>query len=271
MRRLFQLLRVLTSTFNDLFTTLLALLHSYLQSVILTILSTGPIPQHIGLIIDGHRRFAKSKGTSINQGNLAGYHKLHKAAQLCFQLGIKAVTIYAVSINNLQRPPDQLADLINLILDKMNHACEPGQLVDQFNVRMNIIGDIALLDPHAQETIQRVMNATRHNTGVILNFCLPYLGREDIRQAVVKVCKEVNEGELDAASITPALFTQYLMTAESPPLDLVIRSAGDKRISDFLPFQAASTACPIYFIGETWPQVTATRLLGLLINWQICR
>jgi undecaprenyl diphosphate synthase len=209
-----------------------------------TIRFEGPVPQHIGLIMDGNGRWATQRGLRRSDGHRQGVENLKRVLEACGEFGIKYVTIYAFSTENWQRPPAEVRFLIRIIdfyIDReLNALHEQG-------VQLRHIGNIDALRPRLQKKIQQAIEKTKNNTSLVLNVAFNYGGRDEIIRAV----RNIVEDGVAAEDVSEELISNYLYTAGQPDPDLIIRTGGDMRLSNFLTWQSTYSeyyATPIY-----WP------------------
>ncbi|MBT6690740.1 di-trans,poly-cis-decaprenylcistransferase [Candidatus Parcubacteria bacterium] len=200
--------------------------------------------QHIGIILDGNRRWAKKRGLPAFQGHKKGFDNLKKVAGHAFDRGIKILTVYAFSTENWKRDKKEVAylmDLFRLLVDR-----EAKDLVKR-GVRLNILGRIEDFDKDLQAGIQRAIDKTKDGKKGVLNVCLSYGGRDEILTAVKKIIKD----DIKAEKVDEKLFSRYLYTTGLPDPELIIRTSGEQRLSGFLTWQ--SVYSELYFPKTTWP------------------
>lgn len=211
----------------------------------------GPKPHHIGLIVDGNRRFAKAKGyDSTNEGHNAGSEKLEDFLGWCRKLEIKIVTLYGFSTENFSRSPDEVDYLMQLILRKLKDFQVDPVIMEQ-RVRIKVIGRREDLSSEMIEEIEKIEAMTRDHDHFILNIAISYGGRAEIIDAVKKIAGEIQEGNLTVEAINEELFSRYLYTEGLPDPDLIIRTSGEERLSGFLVWQSAYSE--LYFTEVYWP------------------
>jgi len=204
-------------------------------------------PQHVVLFPDGNRRWAKERKISIQEGYLRGKDKFNDFLNWCKKRGVKVVTVFGFSSENWRRPQDQVDFLMNLFEKYL------GEGIDEFNkegVKVKVIGQRDPLSKSLKAVVENVEKATAQNTKMQLNLAVSYGGKWDIVQAVQKIVKEGIAPE----KVTEELFENYLSTAGQPNPDLVIRAGGEKRLSNFVLWQAAYSE--LYFSAKLWPDFT---------------
>lgn len=206
------------------------------------------IPRHIAVIMDGNGRWAKSQGWQRIKGHRAGADAVTRCVEACGDLGVEYVTLYAFSTENWQRPKAEVAALMAL-LERFLVEQRSRMMAD--NVRLQAIGRLADLPRSCQDELQRCVEATRGNTGVTMVLALSYGAREEIVDGIRSLLREVREGRLDEAAITPAEVSKHLYTHSYPDPDLLIRTSGEMRLSNFLLWQCSYAE--IVILPKLWP------------------
>jgi undecaprenyl diphosphate synthase len=196
------------------------------------------LPSHVAVIMDGNGRWAQARGLPRVFGHRAGMEALQEVVRLCVDLGIKVLTVYAFSTENWKRPQEEINILMNLLYEYVQKELKE---LDRQNVCIRVIGHIQELPFRARHELDRSRAATANNDGLILNIALNYGGRMEIVDAARSLAAKVRAGALEPEAIDEALFGQQLYTAGIPDPDLLIRPAGDFRISNFLLWQIAYT------------------------------
>ena len=217
------------------------------------------IPNHIGIIMDGNGRWAKKRLKPRVFGHKAGMDALQSVTIEASQLGVKVLTVYAFSTENWARPQDEVAFIMNLPVEFFDHYVPE---LHANNVRVQVIGDTSRLPEQTLTALERACDKTKDNTGLVLNFALNYGGRAEITKAVQQIVQEVESGKFTLADITEETISDHLMTANLPldfrDPDLIIRTSGELRLSNFLPWQAAYSE--FYFTPVLWPDFKAAEL-----------
>jgi len=212
----------------------------------------GPIPNHVGLILDGNRRWARRLGLDVAEGHKRGKEKIKEVLRWCWALGIKNVTIYVLSTENFNRSKQEVEALLKLARQGFLELLEDPEIHEK-KIRVRAIGKLELLPEDIRELIRRVEAATQNYDGSTLNIAIAYGGRAEIVDAVRKIAEQVKIGKLRSEDINEKLFEQYLYTAGSPDPDLIIRTSGEERLSGFLLWQSAySELC---FLDVYWPEI----------------
>ncbi len=206
------------------------------------------VPRHIAIILDGNGRWAKQRGMARIFGHEEGSRAVRQSVEGCGELGVEFLTLYAFSTENWQRPKAEVTALMAL-LQKFLRDTTP-ELVER-NVRLEAIGRLEELPAGCQRQLQTSIETTANNTGLTLILALSYSGRVELIDAVKSVAQEVQAGRLDPVNIDPELFSRHLYTHQYPDPDLLIRTSGEMRLSNFLLWQLSYTE--IYFTRTLWP------------------
>lgn len=228
-----------------------SLLYRVYERTLWNQIKSGPRPHHIGLIVDGNRRFARARGMiSTNEGHSAGSEKLEDFLDWCRKLDIKIVTLYGFSTENFSRSADEVDYLMQLIMRKLKDFQVDPVIMEQ-RVRVKVIGRRTDLSEEMNREIDQVEALTRDNDRFILNIAISYGGRAEIVDAVKKIGCEIQKGNLSVDDIDEELFSRYLYTEGLPDPDLIIRTSGEERLSGFLLWQSAYSE--LYFTEVYWP------------------
>ena len=223
----------------------------------------GKLPHHIAIIMDGNGRWAKKKFLNRIGGHVKGVNAVREVVTACRELGIKVLTLYAFSIENWKRPADEVNALMGLLKEYLLKECE--EMV-QNNIRLNAIGRIEDLSLDVQTTLRETMKKTERCDGMILNLALSYGGRSEILHAVQGILSDFQRGKVNPEEITIQRFSQYLWTRGIPDPDLLIRTSGEFRISNFLLWQIAYTE--LYVTDTLWPDFDRKELLKAIADYQ---
>lgn len=206
------------------------------------------LPKHIAIIMDGNRRWAKEKGLDYRLGHKEGAEALRRIAKYANKLGVKYLTVYAFSTENWKRTKEEVGALM-LLLQKY---LEEFLSSDDFeNIKVNMLGNIADLDTGLQKSINKIIEKTKNNTGLVLNIAFNYGGRDEIVRAVRKIAEDVKENKINVEDIDEQTISNSLYTAGQLEPDLLIRTSGEQRLSNFLLWQLAYTE--FYFVQKYWP------------------
>ncbi|MDP6293150.1 MAG: polyprenyl diphosphate synthase [Candidatus Woesearchaeota archaeon] len=218
------------------------------------------VPKHIGFILDGNRRLAKRLMVKPWKGHEWGKDKVLKVLDWTKKLGVEEITFYALSIQNLGRPKQELDHIMRLAQEGFEELKTKAADLKEEGVRINIIGRTQLLPASLQQTIKELMELTKNNTKRMVNFALAYGGREEVIDAVTNIAKQVKEGKLDIDAINEESFSENLYSKGEP--DLIIRTGGDKRTSNFLPWQSIYSEW--FFLDKFWPEFEEADLLAVV-------
>lgn len=221
------------------------------------------MPEHIAIIMDGNGRWAKKRGIPRNIGHREGANNLKRIVSCCAKLGIKYLTVYAFSTENWKRPKEEVEGLMNLLKEFLSRA---EKELGKENVRINIIGDITSLPLNIQNEIIKVEKSTQKNTKIVLNIALNYGSRIEMVNAVKEICNQVMKKEIKEEEISEELISKYLYTKNIPDPDLIIRTSGEQRISNFLLWQAAYSE--FWFDKVLWPDFNEKHLIKAISNFQ---
>ena len=221
------------------------------------------LPHHIAIIMDGNGRWAQRRALPRSMGHRAGVETLRKVVKTCSELGIKVLTVYAFSTENWSRPKDEVGVLMTLLTEYLRKELNE---LHQNNVVIRTIGGTKDLPMEAQHELDHSMKRTRENTGLILNLALNYGARSEIIDAVKRVSSDVLSGKHRIDEIDEAVFSQQLSTKGIPDPDLLIRTSGEMRLSNFLLWQLAYTE--IVIIKDLWPDFGEKALLECIIEYQ---
>lgn len=217
------------------------------------------IPEHVAIIMDGNGRWAKRRGLPRNMGHRQGGKAVEKVCEDAYHLGIKYLTVYAFSTENWSRPQEEISALMNLLRSYMKDCVKQAE---KNKMRVRVIGDISRLDEDLQESIRNLEEKSKHNDGLCFQIALNYGGRDELLRAVRSICQDVKADTLATEDISQSLFASYLDTADVPDPDLLIRTSGEQRLSNFLLWQLAYTE--FYFPDVLWPDFTKDDLIDAI-------
>ncbi|MEE1100359.1 MAG: isoprenyl transferase [Agathobacter sp.] len=206
------------------------------------------IPQHVAIILDGNGRWAKSKGMPRNYGHTVGAKNVETVCKAANELGIKYLTLYAFSTENWNRPDTEVAALMKLLESYLKTCIKTA---DKNNMRVRVIGEINRLNEKFQKSINDLESASAKNTGLNLTIAINYGSRDEILRAIKKVNLDASQGKLDIDSLDANIFSSYLDTKDLPDPDLLIRTSGEQRLSNYLLWQLAYSE--FYFTDVPWP------------------
>jgi tritrans,polycis-undecaprenyl-diphosphate synthase [geranylgeranyl-diphosphate specific] len=229
----------------------------------------GPIPRHIAIIQDGNRRYADKIGEPRVNGHVYGAETTENVMNWCIDLGVQQITLYSFSAENYGRPEDELAALFSLLEWKLDELYQSSRIYDD-QVAVRMIGDREHLPQGVIKALKRVEEVSHSFTKHYLNIALAYGGRQGIVDVTRSIAKMVENGELNAEDIDENLLAQFLYRKEPiPNVDLIIRSGGESRTSNFLPWHANGNECASYFCAPYWPEFRKIDLLRAIRTYQM--
>ena len=221
------------------------------------------LPRHIAIIMDGNGRWAKQHGFMRSIGHENGVTTVRKITEIASELGIGFLTLYTFSTENWNRPKDEVDALMNLVVVAIEQ--QTPDLIKN-NVRLTAIGDLDRMPQFARERLNKCMSDTSHCTGLVLCLALSYSARWEIVEATRKLAQRAVSGELNPDDINDEIFASALATSHMPDPDLLIRTAGDERISNFLLWQIAYSE--LYFTPKFWPDFTKEDFCEAIVHYQ---
>ncbi len=217
------------------------------------------IPEHVAIIMDGNGRWAKKRGLPRNMGHRQGGKTVETICEEAYKLGIKYMTLYAFSTENWTRPEDEISALMSLLRSYMKDCVKQAE---KNKMRVRVIGDISRLDADLQESIRVLERESAKNDGLRFQIALNYGGRDELIRAVKEICRDVVKEKVEIDELSQDVFASYLDTANLPDPDLLIRTSGEQRISNFLLWQLAYTE--FYFPDVLWPDFTRDDLIDAI-------
>ena len=226
-------------------------------------LNRDNMPNHIAIIMDGNRRWAKAQGKSASYGHKQGAKTLEKIVRYANKIGLECITVYAFSTENWKRAEEEVNALMMLL---QSYLDDYSKRADSENIKVKILGDITALSQGMQKSIINCMERTKNNTGVTFNIALNYGGRDEIVKAVRNIVSKIKNGEIVFENIDEKTISDNLYTSGQPDPDLVIRTSGEQRLSNFLPWQ--SVYSEFLFIDKNWPDFTEEDLDNAIIEYQ---
>lgn len=234
-----------------------------MQQTLRNKIDSSNIPQHVAIIMDGNGRWAKKKGMLRTFGHKNAIKAVRSAIEGCDDLGIPYLTLYAFSSENWSRPMEEVGFLMGLLASSLKKELKTLQ---ENNIRLCTIGDIDKLPKDVTAELRSVMESTKNNTKAVLTLALSYGAKDEIISAVKSIAKDVKEDNLEINNITPEVFKKHLFTAELPDVDLMIRTSGETRISNFLLWQIAYAE--LYFTDILWPDFRKKDLFEAIYSYQ---
>jgi undecaprenyl diphosphate synthase len=221
------------------------------------------LPRHIAIIMDGNGRWAKEKGQDRLYGHFHGVESVRNIVEGCAELGIEYLTLYAFSTENWDRPEYEVIGLMELLVDTIRNETET---LNKNNIKLHVIGDMNMLPEYARKELSESLEITSRNTGLNLIMALSYSSRWELLQAVKHIAEDVQAGKVDPAVINQDTLQKYLATSNFPDPELMIRTSGEYRISNFLLYQLAYAE--LYFTNVRWPDFRKENLYEAILDFQ---
>ena len=219
------------------------------------------IPRHIAIIMDGNGRWAKARGMERSMGHQQGAQQVHEIMEEAVRLGVDYLTLYTFSTENWNRPVEEVAALMNLLLQHLEE-----EVFMKNNARFDVIGDIGRLPQVVQDALNHLIELTKNNTNTCMVLALSYSSKWEITKAVQDIAKDVQEGRLTSGEINEQVISQHLETCRMPDPELMIRTGGEERLSNFLLWQCAYSE--FYFTDVYWPDFTIEEFHKAIANFQ---
>lgn len=238
-------------------------LQEQLKNVLAKILTTGPVPKHIGFVMDGNRRFARKHKIELKEGHNAGFESMAKILEICYECGVESCTVFAFSIENFKRNKFEVDWLMELAKLRFSQMVEQGEICEQFGIKIKVLGDKSLLPVEVLKVLNQAEEITKNNNRAILNVCFPYTARNEITNSIKTIISQKTEVEL----IDEQLIEDNLYTQNQAPLDLLIRTSGVTRLSDFLLWQVVDKNVEIELVDTLWPDLTPLHIIWILIKF----
>lgn len=236
------------------------------EKKILKIVKDGKIPEHIAIIMDGNRRYAESKGEPPLMGHEYGREKLKELLEWCLELKIKILTVYAFSTENFNRDPMEVGGLMKMFIENFYKLADDEKVME-YGVKLNVLGDLDILSKEVREAIEYAMDRTKNNSNYFFNMAVAYGGREEITNAVINIARDVLSKKIEVGDIDQNLISSYLYTHDLPDPDLILRTSGEIRLSNFLLWQLAYSE--FYFTDVYWPGFSKIEFLRAIHSYQM--
>ncbi|MGP6293557.1 polyprenyl diphosphate synthase [Caldiplasma sukawensis] len=237
----------------------------YEKTLLEQIKANGNVPYHIGIITDGNRRFAREIGKDPNYGHERGKEKLEEVLEWCMEIGTRIVTVYVFSTENFKRNKDEVDFLFHLINDSLRNIVTDPRVIKN-KIRVRVIGNTESLPKYLQDTIKYVEEKTGGYQDFKLNLAVGYGGREEIIDAIKKIAQDYRNGNIKIEDINEENFKKYLYDGSIPDPDLILRTSGEERISNFLLWQSAYSE--LYFSDVYWPDFRKIDFLRAVRTYQ---
>jgi tritrans,polycis-undecaprenyl-diphosphate synthase [geranylgeranyl-diphosphate specific] len=224
------------------------------------------VPRHVAIIMDGNRRFAKEFGLSTTEGHIKGKEKLEEVMEWCLELGVKILTVYAFSTENLNREPPEVDYLMSLFEDHFRRLAT-DERIHKYHIRLTVIGQRELLPARVQNAIKVAEDATKDYDDYFYNIAIAYGSRQEIIRAIKQIAEAVKDGKMQVEEIDEEVFSKFLYTADFPDPDLILRTSGEERISNFLLWQLAYAE--LYFTDVYWPGFRKVDFMRAIRSYQL--
>ena len=221
------------------------------------------VPKHIAIIMDGNGRWAQEQGQDRLFGHFHGVQSVRDIVEGCAEIGVRYLTLYAFSTENWDRPEKEVTGLMELLVETIRKEVP---ILNKNNIRMHAIGALTMLPPSAKQALQEAIDLTAENTGLNLIMALSYSSRWELVDAVKKIAQDVKAGTMDPDTISQETLQQYLSTSKFPDPELMIRTSGEYRISNFLLYQLAYAE--LYFTQTRWPDFRKENLYEAIVDFQ---
>jgi undecaprenyl diphosphate synthase len=230
---------------------------------VLDLIDSKKLPRHIAIIMDGNGRWAQEQGQDRLFGHFHGVESVRNIVEGCSDLGIKFLTLYTFSTENWDRPQNEVNGLMELMAETIRKEVP---LLNKNNIHLHVIGDLQLLPEYAMKELSEAMEMTSTNTGLNLILALSYSSRWELVNAVKKIAIDVKEGKIQPEAVDQLLLEKYLVTSDFPDPELMIRTSGEFRISNFLLYQLAYAE--LYFTNTRWPDFRKENLYEAIVDFQ---
>ncbi|MCG9899206.1 MAG: isoprenyl transferase [Hydrotalea sp.] len=234
-----------------------------MEEVLQVQIDPNRIPSHIAIIMDGNGRWAEEQGHERLYGHFHGVESVRNIVEGCAEIGVKYLTLYAFSTENWDRPQQEVDGLMSLLVDTIRKEVE---ILSKNNIKMHVIGDMNMLPEQARKELHEALELTSHNTGLNLIIALSYSSRWELVNAVQKIALDVQKGKIDPEKIDHQTLQSYLTTSNFPDPELMIRTSGEYRISNFLLYQLAYAE--LYFTNTRWPEFRKKHLVEAILDFQ---
>ena len=253
---------------------IIAYIVGFFEDFVIATMKTGPIPKHIALIMDGNRTYAKNHRSPLKEGHFAGANALVKVLEVCYKSGIEHVTIFAFSLENFNRSKEEVNTLFGLLRDKLKMISENEESYARFNkVRIRIIGNRSFIPNDILKDLEYIEQVTtERSTKKCLNVCFPYTARDEITYSIKSIVEKRSNGVIQSRDDINASMIEdnFYFGPDIPPLDILVRTSGHTRLSDFMLWQCNS-GCTIEFPDVLWPDFGFFCIMSILFKWSYYR
>ncbi|KAK6462045.1 putative undecaprenyl diphosphate synthase-domain-containing protein [Scheffersomyces coipomensis] len=229
------------------------------------IVQTGPVPRHVGIIMDGNRRYARINKIEIKEGHSLGFDTMASVLELLYESGVECATVYAFSIENFKRSNAEVKWLMDLAKLKFEQINQHADLCEKYGVKIKVLGNKRYMPPDVARILRKTEELTKNNKRATLNVCFPYTSRDEMVNSIKRVVDESTKNH--DLIIDESAIDRHLYTSDSPPLDLLIRTSGTYRLSDFLLWQCVSPDCSLVIVDQLWPAFRPWHMAKVLLNY----
>ncbi|KAF2074986.1 hypothetical protein CYY_003725 [Polysphondylium violaceum] len=229
-----------------------------------SIIKNGPVPQHIGVIMDGNRRFAKKNNIQTKEGHAQGFNTMVDVCQWGLAVGVKIISVYAFSIENFKRSKTEVDDLMELANQKFEEMTSKSHKLYQLGIRIRVVGDLTPIPEKTKRILSKAVKSTENNNKALLNICLSYTSHQEILHSMRTINQGVQDKHIEIDDINQCLFENCMYIKED--LDILIRTSGEYRLSDFMLWQ--STFCNTNFLKILWPDFSFFHFFYILFLYQ---
>ncbi len=250
---------------SEIFNFLIIKIDEFRNYKLIDQIKMNPLPNHVAIIMDGNRRYAKELGLSLEKGHEFGKDKIKELIEWCFEIKIKNLTLYAFSTENFERGKNEVSAIMSLCKNELDKALKDSKIHNN-QIKINVIGNLESLPIKIKKSAIYIMEKTKNYNNYLLNIALAYGGREEITNAIKNIVKDVQNNKLRINEITKSKVSSYLYTNGIPDPDLILRTSGEERISNFLLWQLAYSE--LYFSDVYWPAFKKRDFLKAIITYQ---
>ncbi|GEQ72076.1 hypothetical protein JCM33374_g5762 [Metschnikowia sp. JCM 33374] len=238
-----------------------------IKTQLLEILKLGHVPNHVAFIMDGNRRYAKERNLPVTEGHKAGSKALIETLETCFEIGIKEISVYAFSIENFNRPKKEVDDIHHLLKENLWRINERTMIQKQ-NVRLRVVGNRNLISPDILEDMERLeKESNTEKSTKVLNICFAYTSRDEIAHSIQEITAKRESKPMTRNDISERVIAENLYVDGTQPVDVLIRTSGHMRLSDFLLWQCTAN-CKIVFLETLWPSLNFWNLYSIFLKWK---
>jgi tritrans,polycis-undecaprenyl-diphosphate synthase [geranylgeranyl-diphosphate specific] len=230
------------------------------------LVKANPIPKHVAIVMDGNRRFAEELGLSSIEGHVKGRDKLEELLTWCLEINVQILTVYAFSTENINRDTDEVKSLLDLF-EKNFYLLGDDKRVHKNKIKVTVLGELELLPDNVKKAINYAVDKTKNYDKYFFNIAMAYGGRQEITQAIKNIAKDAQTGKIKPDEINEETVSSYLYTHQFPDPDLVLRTSGEERISNFLIWQLAYSE--LYFADVYWPGFSKLDFLKAIYSYQM--